>query len=108
MPVVALALFPEYEEEDRPMRHYSKRYPCSEEGAVGCGTCPACKRNAAKAKAKPACEKPYLGPIPFHVQFPEPKWMRQAHGRPAGAGQYAPPEYTGLGHVFPPQWSEKT
>ena len=69
-------------------------------GASGCGQCAACKRNRRRALARQVeSDRPYLGPIPFAVQFPAPGWLTRAHATPRSGG---PARYDSLSSTFPP------
>ena len=66
-------------------------------GEDGCGTCPGCKENRRRALGKVAADKPYLGPVPFAVQFPAPGWMTRAHSG----------YYESLSNRFPPPLAKR-
>ena len=68
-------------------------------GEDGCGTCSKCKENRRRALGKIAADRPYLGPIPFSVQFPAPGWMIRAHSTTTGSPKAV---YNSLSHRFPP------
>jgi hypothetical protein len=71
-------------------------------GADGCGKCRQCKANRRMALAKKVdADTPYLGLKSFAVLFPEPRWMKCAHG-PLLHGEEDHATYTGLSTRFPP------
>ena len=62
-------------------------------GPQGCGKCPECKRNLAKAKGKGPTAPAYLGLPTFAQAFPAPGWLTRAHWQG---------KYNSLSHRFPP------
>lgn len=54
--------------EPDPERMAALRARCAgagEPGFLGCGHCRACRRDRARALARPDCDRPYLGPVPL-------------------------------------------